>query len=272
MATTITRSPDRRAARVWPALWLYLAVTWLAAGLLTELQPVTRLPAQVLTLTQFAPGIAVLVLLALHRAAALRIWQGTAVATLRRIAAGTGILAGVSGLCLAALAVTGHAVHVTSPGSLGEPFWLIVIAQLIGACAEELGWRSFLQPHLEQRYSPVVSGLIVGTLWGTWHVEYFSDGLLFFAVFLVAAVAISVILAGLTRCVSRLAVAGVFHWLLNLAVLLLLNFAGGGLADVTALAAGFVVAAAVLAWWPPGATPAPVEPPPAVTRAGRGPA
>jgi hypothetical protein len=46
--------------------------------------------------------------------------------------------------------------------------------------------------------------------------------------------------------VSSLAVAGVFHWLLNLAILLLLNFANGDLADVTALAAGFVLAAVVL--------------------------
>jgi hypothetical protein len=60
------------------------------------------------------------------------------------------------------------------------------------------------------------------------------------------AVAISVILAELTRGVSSLAVAGVFHWLLNLAILLLLNFANGDLADVTALAAGFVLAAVVL--------------------------
>jgi hypothetical protein len=40
----------------------------------------------------------------------------------------------------------------------------------------------------------------------------------------------------------------VFHWLLNLAIVLLLNFAAGDLADVTALAAGFVLAASVLCW------------------------
>ena len=92
----------------------------------------------------------------------------------------------------------------------------------------------------------MVSALIVGVLWGTWHVEYYSDGLLFVAAFLVMTVAISVILAQLTRGVSTLAVAGVFHWLLNLAVLLLINFSNGSLAEVTALAAGFVLAAVAL--------------------------
>ena len=256
--TTSGGRPDGRArpggknqqkVSVWPTLWLYLVVTWLAAGGLKVLQPATHLSTQVLTITQFAPSIGVLVVLATHRGAALRIWQGPAVATLRRIAAGVGVLAGVFGLGLAGLAVTGRAIQLTSPGSLGEPFWLIAVAQLVGACGEELGWRSFLQPHLQQRYSPVVSALIVGILWGTWHVEYFSDGLLFVVIFVAMAMAISVILAELTRGVSSLAVAGVFHWLLNLAVLLLLNFANGGLADVTALAAGFVLAAVVLWSW-----------------------
>jgi membrane protease YdiL (CAAX protease family) len=237
---------NQRAVRVWPTLWLYLVVTWLAAGGLKVLQPATHLSTQVLTITQFGPSVGVLVVLATRRGAALRIWKGPAVATLRRIAVGAGVLAGVFGLCLAGLAITGRAIQLTSPGSLGQPFWLIAAAQLVGACGEELGWRSFLQPHLQQRYSPVVSALIVGVLWGTWHVEYFSDGLLFVAAFMAMAMAISVILAELTRGVSSLAVAGVFHWLLNLAVLLLLNFANGGLADVTALAVGFVLAAVVL--------------------------
>jgi membrane protease YdiL (CAAX protease family) len=241
---------SRPRTGVWPTLGLYLLVTWLAAGALKELQPITHLPSQVLSLTQFAPSIAVLVVLARHRGAALQIWQGTAAATLRRIAAGAGILAAVFGLALAGLALAGHAIHLTSPWTLGDPFWLIVVAQLVGACGEELGWRCFLQPHLQQRYSPVCSALIVGALWGTWHVEYLGDGLLFFAVFIVAAIAISVILARLIRGVSSLAVAGVSHWLLNLAILLLLNFANGSLAEVTAMAAGFVVAAIVVWSWP----------------------
>lgn len=237
---------NQQTVSVWLTLWLYLVVTWLTAGGLKVLQPITHLSMQVLTITQFAPSIGVLIVLATHRGAALQIWQGSAVATLRRIAVGAGVLAGVFSLSLAGLAITGRAIHLTSPGSLGEPFWLIAVAQLVGACGEELGWRSFLQPHLQQRYSSGVSALIVGILWGTWHVEYFSDGLLFVAAFVAMAVAISVILAELTRGVSSLAVAGVFHWLLNLAVLLLLNFANGGLADVTALAVGFVLAAVVL--------------------------
>jgi len=208
---------NKQTASVWPTVWLYIAVTWLAAGALLELQPVTHLPTEVLVLPQFGPSIAVLVVLSTRRGVALQIWQGTAGATLRRIAGGAGIIVAVFALCLAAQVATGHAVHLTSPGSLAEPFWLIAVAQLIGACSEELGWRAFLQPQLQRRYSPVISALIVGFFWGTWHPAYVSDGLLFFATFVLTTMALSVIMAQLTRGVSGLVVGGVFHWLVNLA-------------------------------------------------------
>ena len=57
---------NQQTIRVWPTLWLYLVVTWLAAGGLRVLQPTTHLPMQVLTITQFAPSIGVLVVLAMH--------------------------------------------------------------------------------------------------------------------------------------------------------------------------------------------------------------
>jgi len=237
---------NQQTARVWPTVWLYIAVTWLAAGVLLELQPVTHLSTEVLVLPQFGPSIAVLVVLARRRGAALQIWQGTAGATLRRVAAGAGIIAAVFALCLAAQVATGHVIHLTSPGSLAEPFWLIAVAQLIGACGEELGWRAFLQPQLQQRYSPVISALIVGLFWGTWHPAYVSDGLLFFAMFVLTTMALSVIMAQLIHGVSGLVVGGVFHWLVNLATLLLLNWANGNLADMTEVTIGFLLAAIVL--------------------------
>jgi hypothetical protein len=39
-----------------------------------------------------------------------------------------------------------------------------------GGLLEELGWTGFAVPSLRRRYSTLVTGLIVGLLWGTWHV------------------------------------------------------------------------------------------------------
>jgi membrane protease YdiL (CAAX protease family) len=34
---------------------------------------------------------------------------------------------------------------------------------------EETGWTGFALPRLQARYSPLASGLILGTLWAIWH-------------------------------------------------------------------------------------------------------
>jgi hypothetical protein len=39
-----------------------------------------------------------------------------------------------------------------------------------GGLLEELGWTGFAVPTLRPRYSALATGLIVGFLWGTWHV------------------------------------------------------------------------------------------------------
>ena len=39
---------------------------------------------------------------------------------------------------------------------------------------EELGWTGFVVPRLRQRYGLLVTGLIVGLLWGAWHYPPFS--------------------------------------------------------------------------------------------------
>jgi membrane protease YdiL (CAAX protease family) len=49
-------------------------------------------------------------------------------------------------------------------------FIFLTIAAGIG---EEFGWRGFLLPRLQSRHNALVSGLIVGVAWATWHIPMF---------------------------------------------------------------------------------------------------
>jgi len=45
----------------------------------------------------------------------------------------------------------------------------LTAAVAVGIC-EELGWTGFVMPRLMQRYTVVRTGLIMGVLWGAWHI------------------------------------------------------------------------------------------------------
>jgi membrane protease YdiL (CAAX protease family) len=44
-----------------------------------------------------------------------------------------------------------------------------VISAITGAMGEELGWRGFLLPRLQQRFNALTSSLLVGVIWAIWH-------------------------------------------------------------------------------------------------------
>ena len=42
-----------------------------------------------------------------------------------------------------------------------------------GGLNEEPGWRGFMQPYLNDKYSALTASLIVGVVWAVWHLPYF---------------------------------------------------------------------------------------------------
>lgn len=76
-------------------------------------------------------------------------------------------------LFLAAQVVTkllGFAVTIAVPPVELSPYVMFgAVVNFLGNTCEEIGWRGFALPHLQKRHSALIATLIVGMLWGLWH-------------------------------------------------------------------------------------------------------
>jgi uncharacterized protein len=106
----------------------------------------------------------------------------------------------------------------------------------IAPVCEEIGWRGFAQPRIQRLHGPVVGTLILGALWGVWHLPFFFGPLARTgpeATFVSASIALVEFSIGLTG------LSVVMAWVLNncggstlLAILLHAAFDSSGLAMV----------------------------------------
>jgi uncharacterized protein len=95
---------------------------------------------------------------------------------------------------------------------------LILAALVIG---EELGWRGFALPRLQERFSPLVSSLILGALWAAWHLpnalipglDYYFYAFPQFLIYVVAMTILFTWLANNTK--ASVLIAWIFHAAIN---------------------------------------------------------
>ena len=60
--------------------------------------------------------------------------------------------------------------------SPAEFILLLFYVLVTGPLCEELGWRGFALPRLLKRFNPFTASLILGVLWGVWHLPSFFIG------------------------------------------------------------------------------------------------
>jgi membrane protease YdiL (CAAX protease family) len=73
------------------------------------------------------------------------------------------------------LAVLGQDIDVSLlPGRLVTAFGTFLLVLTVGGGFEEPGWRGFALGRLQQRFSPVKATLLLGFVWGLWHVPLYG--------------------------------------------------------------------------------------------------
>jgi membrane protease YdiL (CAAX protease family) len=88
---------------------------------------------------------------------------------------------------------------------------------------EEIGWRGYALNQLQKTHSPLISSLIIGTVWGFWHAPLWfvtsgyagSQLIEYIALFLVGIYSISVVMTYFYNKNKNLLIPIVMHQLLN---------------------------------------------------------
>lgn len=94
---------------------------------------------------------------------------------------------------------------------------LLLYTLVIGGGQEELGWRGFAQPYLQERYGSFVAALGIGVVWAAWHAPLFlipgaTQGGFNFGLYVGGILAESVILAWVYNGTNgSVLLAGLFH-------------------------------------------------------------
>jgi membrane protease YdiL (CAAX protease family) len=83
-----------------------------------------------------------------------------------------GVIPAVAGLYLFNL-LGGPAVDWSGLKPLYSVVPSIIILTVLAGMGEEFGWRGFAMPRLQARYNALVSSLMIGVLWGIWHIPLF---------------------------------------------------------------------------------------------------
>lgn len=96
--------------------------------------------------------------------------------------------------------------------------------QLIrGPLGEEIGWRGYALNEMQKKFSPAVSSIIIGVIWGLWHIPLWvvTSGytgfelVKYMALFLISIIAVSIMITTFYNLNKNLIIPILIHQLLN---------------------------------------------------------
>lgn len=120
------------------------------------------------------------------------------------------------------------------------------------ALGEELGWRGFALPRMQARQNALKASLVIGILWGTWHLPLWlrgaeSNPISLYVPFVLAVIASSVIYTWLyNNTGGSLFIIVLYHAAINLPITVLITPLGSQMVQPFLIYVGITVLAAVV--------------------------
>lgn len=111
-----------------------------------------------------------------------------------------------------------------------------VLLSLLGCIGEEIGWRGFMLPAFNKKYSLFNSAVFTGILWGAWHFgKLMSYGILGYILFIVLITEFSIVMAWIyLKSNANMMCMVSFHLGINIASMFLLTGREGIMFYITA--------------------------------------
>jgi membrane protease YdiL (CAAX protease family) len=204
---------------IWK-IGLFVLITLIVTGLLATIQQKINLDFEKIVLPQLAPAIGFLIMTLLFKSMRMPIGFD-----FNKLIAIKSLLAlGLPFLLITIAFIIGKLIGLEPKftNDLTPLISIMLIGIIIGSVGEEIGWRSFLQPTLEKNNSVILASIIVGLIWGLWHIGHYKNGLLFMIGFLIFTISASIILAWILRETRyNIIIAVLFHTSINIGFFML---------------------------------------------------
>jgi uncharacterized protein len=199
----------------WGILGLYIFLPQImgtAFGQLTGNHPLFFLAV-------YAPAIAAFTLVASNGGiAGLRRFLGRALLWRCSVAWYAFLIIGIPLIFIAGSALRGNLLTEPFPFASLQALLVALVLAAIKGPVEEFGWRGLALPLLQNKFAPIWAGLILGAIWGLWHLPAFllsgtQQSEWSFMTFFAGCLAISVIATALfNRSHGSILLSAIFHF------------------------------------------------------------
>ncbi len=99
---------------------------------------------------------------------------------------------------------------------------ILIMTFIMGPLVEETGWAGFAQPRLQSKFNALTASVILGFLWGIWHLPLWflpdsSQSTMSFGLFLAVVISLRIIMGwAYNNTRGSIFIAVVFHFFFNL--------------------------------------------------------